>query len=671
MDGQQKQSLRNSMISRPHPLRSRNRQSSDSTDRASILAPAYSLHPPPEPLIRSPMQPVSAVPSTHSPRLILPPAYCPPTRASINPLDIPEILHRIGQFLPLWLFADQEYKPQFIPKTLIRCISVSRNWYNVMSPILWYLYDDTLMRIVPREAVHRNAHFIKVLNHRHIYGGSGYGCRNLSQLSTAPWFVGVEDQLKQNTRLERFSWHTHSHYPNIRQSVYNALAGIGAGVNNSNTRGLTVLRILEFEGCELDPRQLFPLLENHLPSLKVLILHDVTFLSEDKIKADTTSEMSKKIWNPKAQFTQIREVRIGRGIPRAGYPLIDILSHCPKLERLVLEGIDKPWKGDKWTHLSESTDLFDHLIHTLQQSCPNLKNVVYTPHRISMGDQKTILLSDDSYAHLIRIMDPSMRLVSKLSRDNNSNGEGDEPGKCSGDGWNREASRNDSSNEDNKEYTTPSFTADMPNIGTSTTLALCNMDMTLESITLRLHEFSPEAARINILNAHQILTSCRALKHFIMQYQHLNEHGKIITSASTALSLFDNPWACHRLETLVIDGIKRPSNFGEVSESARMLPTEYRSGPRFFLPISGCLLIRLQDLLVLAGLGSPEKAPQISSLINMGYRETFLKDTDALQEKLFRQLAKLKHMQQMTWNGDTFRDFSKLEYYRRISDDST
>ncbi|KAF8980623.1 hypothetical protein BGZ46_003936 [Entomortierella lignicola] len=634
------------MLARPHPLRSRNRQHTDSLDSDSTVPP-YSVLPPAKTVVYSPLLPTPS-----------PPAYS--SHPTINPLDIPEILHRVGQFLPLWIYSDQGYKPQFIPETLVRCTRVSRRWYNVMSPILWYLYDDILMGTVPRQVVHRNAHFIKILNHRHVYGGSEYPCRNLSQLSTAPWFTGAEDQIKQNTRLEKFSWNTSCHYQNIRQSIYDSLAGLGAGINNSNTRGLTLLRELEFVGCELDPRQLFPLLENHLPGLRILILRDVAVVSEDRIKADKTSELSNKPWNPQAQFIQIREVRMGRNIIRGGRSLIDILNHCSKLEKLVIEEIEQSWSSNQW--IPGNVDLFNHLIYNIQQSCPNLKSIVYSPNEVS-SNKNLILLSDTGNANLIRCIDPSTRDRSKTKGDNDIAGNG-----IVRNGHERVSSksqhsiRSGASDEEDQDYTIPSFTACMPNLGTSTTLALCNMDTTLVSIALRLYEYRSDITeRANMLNAHQILTSCRVLKHFALEHVNISEVFEIITPASTALLLFDNPWACHSLETLVLDGVKRPTDFGLNRDNNSGDSGSIAFGARFRRPV--CLTVRLQELLLLAGLGSPEEAPQIASVINMGYREALLKDIDLLQEKLFHQLAKLKNMHQLTWNGDTFRDFSKLTYY--------
>ncbi|KAF9171928.1 hypothetical protein BGX21_007796 [Mortierella sp. AD011] len=643
-----------SIISRFHPLRNKNHISTGTDSLPTSTKPLIC-----SPL--SPVSPVSSVPSPLSPQKLSPPNCSPPTKAPVNPLDIPEILYRIGQFITLWRYSEQGYTPQFVPGALVRCTCVSRHWHNVMTPIIWYFYDDTLMSSIPYEVVHRNAHFIKVLNHRHLYGGVGYKCRNLVQLSTSPWVVGAEDLIKQNARLEKFSWHTHTYFLTIRQPIYDALAGVRAGLNKSNTSGLSILRILEFEGSQLDPRQLFPLLENHLPGLQILILHNVTFVSEENIRADTTSELSKIAWNPQAQFTQIREVRIGKGISRGKRPLIDILTHCPRLERLVIEGLDESWISANNNHQKKSTDLFGLLIDNLEQSCPNLKSIAYSPHRV--GGQ-TNLLDDAKYTQLIRCIDPSTRDHSKLvgdsSRNNGIKG-------SNGVEWNGDRSRNrDTSRnyvigeEENKGYAVPSFTADMSYLDTNSTLALCNMSMAIESIALRLHSCRSETtARANMLNAHQILTSCRALKHFTLEHEALLAPWEMVTPVSIALLLYDNPWVCTRLETLVIDGVKRPSDFGMdrelVNQASRLGGTKFN---RF-----GCLLLRMQDLLLLAGLGSGEKAPQISAVINMGYREALLKDIDLLQEKLFHQLARLKNMRQLTWNGDTFRDFSKLAYF--------
>jgi len=117
----------------------------------------------------------------------------------------------------------------------------------------------------------------------------------------------------------------------------------------------------------------------------------------------------------------------------------------------------------------------------------------------------------------------------------------------------------------------------------------------------------------------------------------------VIATPTTATLLFDNPWACLGLRTFVIEGIKRKHGRAMDCYSTRM-------SFDLFIPV------KLRDLLTLAGLA---RAPQIASLVNSGFG-AILKDLDVLQEKMFSQMACLKNMQQLTFNGDTFRDFSKL-----------
>ncbi|KAF9426651.1 hypothetical protein BGZ76_002664 [Entomortierella beljakovae] len=717
------------MISRPHPLRNRNRnrQCTDPTESVptesslalnnthtrSIFAPI------PRPLLGLSTSSSTKKISTSTP----PPApTTTETLRPLNPLNIPEILYRIGQFLPLWYCVDRDITPHFRPKTLVRCSGVSRYWYNVMSPIIWYLYDDDLMRSLPQQVVRRNAHFIKVLSHRHIYGaGGGLHCQNLSRISTAPWFTGVEDQLKQNTRLEKFSWHTNGNYLTVRQSVYDALAGIKAGPNLVDTRGLTNLSILEFEGPTLDPRQLFPLLENHLPSLKVLILHDVTIMSDEEIRKNPLSSSSPPTssihhshhqWNPHAQFLQIRELRMGRGITLAKRPLLDIVNHCPNLEKLVLEDMGKPWgRPDESSQyiniiinnnrdIKAFQDLFLHLVENLKQFNPKLKSLVYSPFIPSYA-ASPILLDDFSYANLIRSINPNSRVIANKDEGGGGGGGGgddvisshssQEPNRSHeintvgtwdpiGMATVGRGKRRDRGKDEEVEYSRPSFTADMDHLGSLTALALCNMERTIESIDLHIHSCKTQkTARSNMLNALQILTSCQGLKHFSMTHRNLLDPWQMVISPEDGVLLFNSPWACHRLETLVLDGFKRSADFNRYKASSSsssggssnssstdatitMPPPLPSQNSTPYRQITG-IVIRLQELLLLAGLGAPEKSPQITSIIKMGYRQVYLQDLDSLQEKLFHQLAKLQSLHQLTWNGDVFREFSKLKDY--------
>ncbi|KAG0303989.1 hypothetical protein BGZ98_006059 [Dissophora globulifera] len=70
-----------------------------------------------------------------------------------NPLDIPEILSRVGLYIPLWVYppaSDTAHhprvhytrRPRFSPKDLLSCIRVNRTWHEILLPILWFTFDD-------------------------------------------------------------------------------------------------------------------------------------------------------------------------------------------------------------------------------------------------------------------------------------------------------------------------------------------------------------------------------------------------------------------------------------------------------------------------------------------------------------------------------------------------
>src|SRR5690348_5412983 len=87
-----------------------------------------------------------------------------------HPLDIPEILTRIGLFLPLWVDSKNnissptsERRTHFKPHTFLTCASVSKTWRQAFLPILWHRYDCILMKSVPQETVAINSPHFRVL----------------------------------------------------------------------------------------------------------------------------------------------------------------------------------------------------------------------------------------------------------------------------------------------------------------------------------------------------------------------------------------------------------------------------------------------------------------------------------------------------------------------------
>ncbi|KAF8941910.1 hypothetical protein BGZ47_007057 [Haplosporangium gracile] len=99
---------------------------------------------------------------------------------STHPLEVPEILTRIGQYLPLWVEHDENDLGKktiaFDHHSLLSCMQVSKLWYQTLLPILWYSYDGLKMAALPQEVITRySRHF------RHFYAT---GCHAGPFLST-------------------------------------------------------------------------------------------------------------------------------------------------------------------------------------------------------------------------------------------------------------------------------------------------------------------------------------------------------------------------------------------------------------------------------------------------------------------------------------------------------
>ncbi|KAI9241619.1 MAG: hypothetical protein BYD32DRAFT_405557 [Podila humilis] len=64
----------------------------------------------------------------------------------INPMEIPLVVHRVGQMLPLWDYSRRSApKDSFQPRDLLSSIKVCRLWSAVLTPLLWTVYDDAFM----------------------------------------------------------------------------------------------------------------------------------------------------------------------------------------------------------------------------------------------------------------------------------------------------------------------------------------------------------------------------------------------------------------------------------------------------------------------------------------------------------------------------------------------
>ncbi|KAG0303067.1 hypothetical protein BGZ99_002796, partial [Dissophora globulifera] len=74
-----------------------------------------------------------------------------------HPLDIPEIIALVGQFIPLWSFSEDIYtrtsliRDVFQPRDLLSASLVNRTFHLTLTPLLWQVYDDYLVYDINRD----------------------------------------------------------------------------------------------------------------------------------------------------------------------------------------------------------------------------------------------------------------------------------------------------------------------------------------------------------------------------------------------------------------------------------------------------------------------------------------------------------------------------------------
>ncbi|KAI9234642.1 hypothetical protein MVEG_12273 [Podila verticillata NRRL 6337] len=87
-------------------------------------------------------------------------------------LDNPDLLPIVARYIPLWVapnFRTMLSGPVFSPKPLINCIKVCRLWQQIMTPILWEMYNyEAMLRCnIPPEVIEAQSHHFRFV---HIAG---------------------------------------------------------------------------------------------------------------------------------------------------------------------------------------------------------------------------------------------------------------------------------------------------------------------------------------------------------------------------------------------------------------------------------------------------------------------------------------------------------------------
>ncbi|KAG0378992.1 hypothetical protein BGX24_002081 [Mortierella sp. AD032] len=105
---------------------------------------------------------------------------------SKNALRIPEILARVGHFIPLWVVDEDRHNRNMgttlKPSTTRACLLVSKLWYQTFLPILWHTYICPQMRHVPLQVIQRHSPHFRIFDSYSGHPGPFF-CTNLVELT--------------------------------------------------------------------------------------------------------------------------------------------------------------------------------------------------------------------------------------------------------------------------------------------------------------------------------------------------------------------------------------------------------------------------------------------------------------------------------------------------------
>lgn len=281
-------------------------------------------------------------------------------------LDLPEIIFRVGWFLPLWgRSKDSQREYDFEPANLISCIQVSHTWRMTLTPLLWMVYEENANKqwripIIRLQAQSHHFRHLKLLN---TYHRGYFTSTRLRTLSIHGYAAGSTLELL---------------YLNPQLSSLNLnLCGLQFSAVYPALSAISRLEDLELGHVKFDtPHQLPDFLSNN-PYLSKLRL--VKVISEARLDG---CEQLTKVSRLFFSFNWLQN-----------FALTPLIRFCPNLESLVF--------------LSNSHCPFDEITRNLQECCPKLQSMscieVHQVRQIDMVEDKKIIALLHASSRLLSI----------------------------------------------------------------------------------------------------------------------------------------------------------------------------------------------------------------------------------------------------------------------------
>ncbi|KAF9352902.1 hypothetical protein BGX26_009318 [Mortierella sp. AD094] len=312
-------------------------------------------------------------------------------RCAQNPLDLPEIITRIGQFLPLW--SGEGFQREFQPLPLLRCALVSHAFRQALLPTLWYLYDGFRMRNIPHHILIKYSHLFRIISNTGPFKGP-FRCKNLIELSTVYGQEWSRDLLVTNPGLKRLVWGG-PYYRRIetleqQQEWQLELTAL---------MGLENLDVLKTSGFSLGEGIFVKVLRNNarLSNLALSTVEGVTSIEG-------------------LELPYLTELHIAFGGDESP-ALVDLVRCCPRLQKLSLtssrarsSGTTTPYAANNQlgsinTNITNNNEFqIERLAQNIAQCCPELSFIKFTSNCTTGAagrPQNQSFLLDKEFAALV------------------------------------------------------------------------------------------------------------------------------------------------------------------------------------------------------------------------------------------------------------------------------
>ncbi|KAF9279830.1 hypothetical protein BGZ68_007668 [Mortierella alpina] len=504
----------------------------------------------------------------------------------MNPLDLPEIITNVGRFLPLWKYSDNLGFYDFNPAILLSCSLVSRTWHDALTPIIWYVYNGFVMRSIPKDVIVKNSRHFRIFFYDRSFAGP-FESRHLKSLVISWWDKELLPLVEANAgSLVTLVWKGSSS-PSPTRTALLPSPDYGLLMRMAPT-----LEDLQLSHWSLSGKEFVAFLVacRHLRNLGLAAVDWAKSTPEDRQSSVISLPSSPSTSQP-SYACSLRSPTS----PTSFTPPVDRGHHPQAIQGLTDLRLDVSMsKEDAFVDLlrscpdlenfslySENSEDARALLPILRDYCPKLSGIEYVSRFCSVLGGRDYL-SDAEYANLVL----SARSLKSLK-------------------------------------------IDIPWLDDAMTRALLSQSQSLQSLSLRFYERRTTDPLRDAENICSILQHCTELRHLALQF---NPHS---LGKEGTLKLFERPWACRNLRTLVLTDVTMA-----VDQTAQTLPNNSQGpAPQ---PYHGRL----------ASTARPIPAPGSDSGITtgLGGSEQSAPYEPSPKQKLFEQVRKLPRLITLSLN---------------------